>query len=172
MPATLRSLAKRIDSPAVRLCLDLGHANVVADLRHTRVAELVEPALDATCLFHLHDNLGARRRAADQRAELDPLKLDLHLAPGRGSLDWSAISPGVLAHEAPLMLEVHPPHRPAPAGLFRLGLATLMRGVETAGEHRVSWHAGQGGAPVGNGVYFIRLEAGEAQRTIKAVLAR
>ena len=52
----------RISSPNVGVCLDIGHANIVASLRHADPIELIEPVLDRTVLFHLHDNLGARRR--------------------------------------------------------------------------------------------------------------
>jgi sugar phosphate isomerase/epimerase len=116
-PLTLRALAHRIGSPAIRLCLDLGHAHIVAGLKHTRLDHLVEPALDTTVLFHLHDNLGARwDRSAP--AGLDPLRLDLHLPPGRGTLPWERMAPLLENHPAPLLLEVHPPHRPQADVLF------------------------------------------------------
>ena len=91
-PLAVRALARRIGSPAVGLCLDVGHANVVAGLRRTSLTRMVEPVLDLVALFHLHDNLGARWRPADQRPDLDPLRLDLHLPPGRGSIDWSEVA--------------------------------------------------------------------------------
>ena len=116
-PLILRTMAKRISSPAVGLCLDLGHANIVASQRRTDPLELIEPALDRAVLFHLHDNLGARR---DDSAspELDPLRLDLHLPPGRGTVPWQRIAP-LLARKrgAPLILEVHPP-RPSARHLY------------------------------------------------------
>jgi sugar phosphate isomerase/epimerase len=116
-PLVLRALAHRIDSPRVGLCLDLGHAHIVAGLKHAGIRNLVEPALDTVALFHVHDNLGARwDRSAPPG--LDPLRLDLHLAPGRGTLPWSDVAPLVLGHDAPLLLEVHPPNRPAPHELF------------------------------------------------------
>lgn len=108
-PLALRSLARRISSPAVGLCLDVGHANVIAGLRRTSLARMVEPVLDMVVLFHLHDNLGARWHEPVPRTELDPLRLDLHLSLGRGSIDWQKLAPSLLDHEAPLMLEVHPP---------------------------------------------------------------
>ena len=80
-------MAKRISSPAVGLCIDIGHANIVARLRRTDPLELIEPALDRAVLFHLHDNLGARRGDSGS-PELDPLRLDLHLPPGRGNVPW------------------------------------------------------------------------------------
>jgi sugar phosphate isomerase/epimerase len=120
-PMVLRSLAHKISSPAVGLCLDLGHAHIVSDLRHSAVGELVEHVLDSVALFHLHDNLGARRGGL-ATPELDPLRLDLHLPPGRGTLPWSEVAPLLRLHSAPLMLEVHPPHR---GRLEDLSAATL-----------------------------------------------
>jgi sugar phosphate isomerase/epimerase len=123
-PLVLRTMANRIGSPRVGVCLDIGHANVVAGLRHTDPLELIEPALDRAVLFHLHDNLGARR-AAGRPPELDPLRLDLHLPPGRGTVPWSRLAPLLGAHAAPLLLEVHPAHRPSPAALFEAAVQAL-----------------------------------------------
>lgn len=115
-PMILRTMAKRVSSPSVGLCMDIGHANVVASLRRTDPLELIEPALDRVVLFHLHDNLGARRGDPGP-AELDPLRLDLHLPPGRGTVPWDRLAPLIARKAAPLMLEVHPP-RPSAAHLF------------------------------------------------------
>jgi sugar phosphate isomerase/epimerase len=124
IPSILRTMAKRISSPAVGLCLDIGHANIVARLRRTDPLELIEPALDRTVLFHLHDNLGARRDDAGS-PELDPLRLDLHLPPGRGNVPWDRLAP-LLARKggAPLILEVHPP-RPSAAHLFEAAVQAV-----------------------------------------------
>ena len=123
-PLLLRAMAKRISSPSIGLCLDIGHANIVAGLRHTDPLELIEPALDRAVLFHLHDNLDARRGDAGS-PELDPLRLDLHLPPGRGSVPWQRLAP-LLARKrgAPLILEVHPP-RPSAAHLFEAAVAAV-----------------------------------------------
>ncbi len=123
-PLTLRTMAKRIGSPAVGLCIDVGHANIVAGLRATDPIELIEPALDRAVLFHLHDNLGARRRS-EAPAELDPLRLDLHLPPGRGTVPWPKLAPYLGRREAPLILEIHPPQRPTAAKLFESATAAL-----------------------------------------------
>jgi sugar phosphate isomerase/epimerase len=120
----LRSLAHKLSSPAVGLCLDLGHAHIVSDLQHSDVRELIEPVLDTVAIFHLHDNLGARRGGA-AAPELDPLRLDLHLSPGRGTLPWLDVAPLLSAHSAPLMLEVHPPHRGRPEILRETTLEAL-----------------------------------------------
>lgn len=115
-PLALRALARRINSPAVGLCLDIGHANVIAGLRRTSLPRMVEPVLDMVSLFHLHDNLGARWHDPIPSPELDPVRLDLHLPLGRGTIDWQGLAPSLLNHEAPLLLEIHPP-RATPAEL-------------------------------------------------------
>jgi sugar phosphate isomerase/epimerase len=124
-PLLLRTMAKRISSPSVGICLDVGHANVVAGLHGSDPIELIEPALDRTVLFHLHDNLGARR-TDDEAPEIDPLRLDLHLAPGRGTVPWDRLAPLLARRQAPLLLEVHPPHRPSPANLLSAALSALV----------------------------------------------
>jgi sugar phosphate isomerase/epimerase len=131
-PMNLRTMAKRISSPAVGLCLDVGHANIVAGLRRADPLDLIEPVLDRTVMFHLHDNLGARRGDSDS-PEIDPLRLDLHLPPGRGTVPWERLAP-LLARKngAPLVLEVHPP-RPSAAHLYDAGVeAVAPRAVPAA----------------------------------------
>ncbi|MFN8151646.1 MAG: sugar phosphate isomerase/epimerase [Solirubrobacterales bacterium] len=122
-PLALRALARRISSPAVGLCLDVGHANVVAGLRRTSLTRMVEPVLDMVALLHVHDNLGARW-IRDERPELDPVRLDLHLPPGRGSIQWETVAPSLLETGAPMIWEIHPP-RPAPAELMDAALAAM-----------------------------------------------
>ncbi len=111
IPILLRGLARRIGSPSIAICLDLGHAHVVADLRHTGLEALCDPVLELTSLFHVHDNLGARRRRAGRELGVDPLRLDLHLPPGRGTVPWERVAPMLERRDAPLLLEVHPPYR-------------------------------------------------------------
>ena len=123
-PLALRALARRINSPAVGLCLDVGHANVIAGLRRTSLARMVEPVLDMVSLFHLHDNLGARWHQPVPRPDLDPLRLDLHLPLGSGDIDWPSVASSLLAHHAPLLMEIHPP-RASPTELTSKALRTL-----------------------------------------------
>jgi sugar phosphate isomerase/epimerase len=119
-PLSLRSLVLRTGSDAVGICLDLGHARIVSELRHTSIARLVEPVADLVILVHLHDNLGARQLTTPEAAtRFDPLRLDLHLAPGAGTLPLGEAVDIISATAAPVVLEVHPPHRPPPADLFR-----------------------------------------------------
>jgi sugar phosphate isomerase/epimerase len=129
-PMTLRALVQRIASPNLGLCLDVGHAHVAAELKHTTIDHLMDGVLDAVVLFHVHDNLGARRHRTTPPG-LDPLRLDLHLPPGRGRIDWAELSWRLAAHDAPIVLEVHPPNRPAADELQRSAAARLTRGPAT-----------------------------------------
>jgi sugar phosphate isomerase/epimerase len=126
-PLSLRALAQRIGSERVGLCLDVGHAHVIADLRHTSLELLIEPVLDLVSVFHVHDNLGARwgPGALGDEQGIDPLRLDLHLPPGRGSVPWDGVAPLLAGHEAPVLLEVHPPFRPKASELYS-GLSRLL----------------------------------------------
>jgi sugar phosphate isomerase/epimerase len=110
-PELVAGLVDRLDSPAFGMCFDAGHANIVGD-----GPTLLEPLLERVVLFHLHDNHGARRDFPGV-AGVDPLKLDLHLPPGRGTVPWSRLAPLLERSAAPLLLEVHPPHRPRPEQL-------------------------------------------------------
>jgi sugar phosphate isomerase/epimerase len=116
-PVSLRGLAQRIGSDRISLCLDVGHAQISADLRHTGIERLCEPVLDLVSVIHVHDNLGARWTRRGEELGVDPLRLDLHLPPGRGRLPWHRVASLLAAHDAPLVLEVHPPYRPRAAEL-------------------------------------------------------
>jgi sugar phosphate isomerase/epimerase len=121
-PMVLRGLAHRIGSERMGVCLDIGHAHISADARHTQVDRFVENVLDAVCLFHIHDNFGVRERPNGEARGIDPLRLDLHLPPGRGTVPWPRLAPHLARHSAPLVLEVHPPYRPrAPELQAKLG---------------------------------------------------
>jgi len=123
-PMTLRGLVHRVSSPNLGICLDLGHAHIAADLKHTTLEHFVRGVLDSVVLFHAHDNLGARR-GGEAPAGLDPLRLDLHLPPGRGTLPWARLAPRIADHWAPIVLEIHPPNRPAAEELYRSSVSEL-----------------------------------------------
>jgi sugar phosphate isomerase/epimerase len=126
-PMVLRGLAHRIGSERMGVCLDIGHAHISADARHTQVDVFTENVLDAVCLFHVHDNFGVRERPNGQAKGVDPLRLDLHLPPGRGTVPWERLA-HLERHPAPLILEVHPPHRPRASEL----LGALRRAIGSA----------------------------------------
>ncbi len=110
-PIAVRDLVRRLGSPAAGMLLDLGHLHITADATRSDPAVILAACAEDVVLLHVHDNLGARRRHLDAPGA-DPLKLDLHLPPGRGSLPWDRVTASVLSHEAPLMLEVEPSQRP------------------------------------------------------------
>jgi sugar phosphate isomerase/epimerase len=123
-PLSVRDLVNRLDSSAYGMLLDVGHANVVAGFMGVETMTLIEPVLDLVCLFHVHDNLGARL-TGEEHPSVDPLQLDLHLPPGGGTVPWEAVSEAVLPHVAPLMLEIHPAHRPVPSALWEAAVTAL-----------------------------------------------
>lgn len=121
-PLAVRDLVRRLDSPAAGMLLDVGHLHITADSSHSDPGLVAAAVAPDVVLFHVHDNLGVRRRDIGAPG-IDPLKLDLHLPPGRGSLPWGRIAAALRDHDAPLLLEVEPSQRPAlpelTAGLLR-----------------------------------------------------
>jgi sugar phosphate isomerase/epimerase len=115
-PAAVAALIRELDSEQVGMCLDLGHAHISADGANRPLTEVIEPVLGQVILFHVHDNFGARP-FAPRAGGIEPVRLDLHLAPGAGSLPWRTLAPLLAAHRAPLQLEVHPAQRPEPASM-------------------------------------------------------
>ena len=132
-PHYVRELVRGLGSPRVGMCFDAGHALIAADLLGGDVASLLHSVADGVALFHLHDNLGARLHGDPSPPTADPLRLDLHLPPGAGRLDWRAIGGALRTHPAPLLLEVHPPHRPEP-----LTLANVTRELLAGGAVRLN----------------------------------
>jgi len=61
----------------------------------------------------------------DDSSGVDPLRLDLHLPPGRGTLPLQRISAAIAGHRAPVVLEVHPLFRPRPSEL-RAAVTSLL----------------------------------------------
>ena len=123
-PLSVRDLVRRLDSQAYGMLLDVGHAHVVAGFMGVETLTLVEPVLEDVRLFHVHDNLGARLWC-EGGPSIDPLQLDLHLPPGGGTLPWDDVSGVLIPHAAPLMMEIHPAHRPVPSALWEAAVAAL-----------------------------------------------
>ena len=114
-PIAVRDLVRRLDNPAAGMLFDIGHAHI------TGKVDTLKRCAQETVLFHVHDNLGARLNGLEAPG-VDPLRLDLHLAPGAGSLPWHRVAPLLRGHQAPLLLEVEPSNRP--------GLITLAETAE------------------------------------------
>jgi sugar phosphate isomerase/epimerase len=130
-PLAVRDLVRRLDTPAVGMLLDVGHLHITADASHSDPALVVAAVAPDVALVHVHDNLGVRRRDIDAPG-IDPLKLDLHLPPGRGSLPWGRIARVLREHDAPLVLEVEPSQRPALHELAAAALRALAAPAERA----------------------------------------
>jgi sugar phosphate isomerase/epimerase len=126
-PLFVRDLVRRVDSPAVGMALDLGHAHIAAQLAGTALVDLVAVVRADVMLFHVHDNLGVRRGPGTPPG-IVPLRLDLHMAPGRGTLPWRAIAPLMRTHPAPLLMEVALAQRPDPLRLATVSAELLTRG--------------------------------------------
>lgn len=71
------ALQRDIGSSRVMLCLDTGHANIEAQ----DVPAMIRAYRGELATVHLNDNYG----------RIGPIYEDLHLFPGSGLLDWSAI---------------------------------------------------------------------------------
>jgi sugar phosphate isomerase/epimerase len=126
-PLFVRDLVRRIASPAVGMAFDLGHAHVTSQLAGVALVDVLAAAREETVVFHVHDNLGVRRGPGTPPG-IVPLRLDLHMAPGRGTLPWRAIAPQMRAHTAPLLMEVAPAQRPDPLRLATVSAELLTRG--------------------------------------------
>jgi sugar phosphate isomerase/epimerase len=129
--AVVARMIDALDSEQVGVCLDLGHAHIESQRSGIPLAELIEPVLDRVVLFHVHDNFGARG-GEPAAGWVEPLRLDLHLPPGAGTLPWSGVAPLIAGHPAPVVLQVNPGSRPEPATLAvmtreLLGLAPAAR---------------------------------------------
>ena len=122
-PIAVRDLVRRLDAPAAGMLLDVGHLHITADATRSDMAALLAACAPDVVLFHAHDNLGCRRGV--DRPGVDPIKVDLHLAPGRGTLPWARVAGIVAAHPAPVMLEVEPSQRPALGALAADALRLL-----------------------------------------------
>lgn len=125
-PLFVRDLVHRIDSPAVGMAFDLGHAHITSQLAGVALIDVLMAVRTDVVLFHAHDNLGVRRGPGTPPGII-PLRLDLHMAPGRGTLPWRGIAPVMRRHAAPVLMEVAPAQRPDPLRLATVGDELLTR---------------------------------------------
>lgn len=126
-PLFVRDLVRRIDSPAVGLAFDLGHAHITSQLSGVALVDVLAAVREDVVLLHVHDNLGVRRGPGTPPG-IVPLRLDLHMAPGRGTLPWRALAPILRGHPAPLLMEVATAQRPDPLRLATVSAELLTRG--------------------------------------------
>lgn len=95
-PGMLRDIVERVNDPRLRLCLDIGHANVTP----VPVEAWLESCLPYLSHLHLHNNSGQR---------------DTHNLPGEGSMDAAALLRRALTlcPELTVTAEVMEPRRAA-----------------------------------------------------------
>lgn len=126
-PSFVRDLVRRVGSPALGIAFDLGHAHITSQLSGVALVDVLAAARDEIVLLHVHDNLGVRRGPGTPPG-IVPLRLDLHMAPGRGTLPWRALAPFLRGSQAPLLMEVAPAQRPDPLRLATVSAELLARG--------------------------------------------
>lgn len=126
-PLFLRDLVRRVGSPAIGLAFDLGHAHVTSQLAGVALVDVLTAVRDDIVLMHVHDNLGVRRGPGTPPG-IVPLRLDLHMAPGRGTLPWRGIAPFLRGWQVPLLMEVAAAQRPDPLRLATVSAELLTRG--------------------------------------------
>ncbi|HXN24336.1 MAG TPA: sugar phosphate isomerase/epimerase family protein [Candidatus Dormibacteraeota bacterium] len=93
-PASLRSFIEETKLSGLRLCFDIGHANVEEGPADERVARSFEVMREHVATTHIHDNHGDK---------------DEHLLPYEGSIEWPAalaMLSGAPTPNLPLVLEL------------------------------------------------------------------
>lgn len=135
-PLSIRDLIARIGSPQVGMLFDVGHANVVADLMGVELVALIEPVLSCVQMLQLHDNHGGRLGHKETQ-DLDPLRLDLHLPPGAGGVDWHRVGMAIREVDVPLIVEVDPSLRLSAAAIHAAALKALAPPVGVSLHHLV-----------------------------------
>ncbi len=125
-PIAVRDLVRRLDLPGTGMLLDVGHLHVTCDAAGEDTAAIAAACAADAVLVHAHDNFGARRRDVTASG-VDPLRLDLHLAPGMGTVPWPRVARALDGCAAPIVMEVKRQHQASLADLHRRAVATLGR---------------------------------------------
>lgn len=86
------------------------------------------PVAEGADADRVEDRLLAVRHGPGTPPGIVPLRLDLHMAPGRGTLPWRALAPAMRSHPAPLLMEVAPAQPPDPLRLATVSAELLTRG--------------------------------------------
>lgn len=93
-PANLRSFIEETRLTGLRLCFDIGHANVAEGPAEERVSRSFEAMREYVATTHIHDNHSEK---------------DEHLLPYEGSIDWKAalgMLGGAPGPDLPLVFEL------------------------------------------------------------------
>jgi sugar phosphate isomerase/epimerase len=110
-PIAVRDLVRRLDSPAAGMLLARGHLCTQRPTWRARTAPGRSRHARPTWCSSTRTATSARGAVGCPGSR--PIRLDLHLAPARGSLPWARVAATVASHPAPVMLEVERSHRPA-----------------------------------------------------------
>jgi sugar phosphate isomerase/epimerase len=107
----IRTLLDEFDSPLLRVCFDVGHANIGPE----NLIEAISSLQDRIIAFHLHDNDGTR---------------DIHVQPPYGSMDWPALTSKLLSmnFERPFSIECDPWNQ-APLSVMLREMRSIFAGV-------------------------------------------
>jgi len=126
-PIAVRDLVRRLALPGTGMLLDLGHLHVTSDAAGDDTAALAAACAGDAVLIHAHDNFGARHRDV-MASGVDPLRLDLHLAPGMGTVPWPRVARALDGCDAPVVLEVKRQHQASLGDLHRRASAAMRSG--------------------------------------------
>ncbi len=93
-PRELALVVDAVDSPALGICFDFGHAWISSNEEGFPLEEALRAVLPRMVHLHLHDNFG--RPAREGSRTIDSMFLgagDLHLPPGRGTIPFETLFP-------------------------------------------------------------------------------
>ena len=127
-PLFVRDLVRRIDSPAVGMAFDLGHAHVTAQLAGVALGDVLAAvsrptSCCSTCTTTSGCGADRARRRGSSRCGSTCTWLQ-----GAERLPWRAIAPLMRTHPAPLLMEVAAAQRPDPLRLATVSAELLTRG--------------------------------------------
>ena len=111
---------EEIAHPSVKLCLDIGHGFIAANVLGFDLAEGLRRAQPYIRHLHLHDNFGLYNPNSGGKI-INSLPFgfgDLHRAPGDGSIPYAALTDDIRACEAVALVELNP--LPTPERLRRM----------------------------------------------------
>ena len=132
-PAYVHALVERLDSPRVRMALDVGHANISAGLLGAEIHELVDAGprrrVDVPPARQPRGAARHRLAARPRPAAARPPSAAGQRPAALGGASRSRCS----THRAPLVLEIHPPHRPEPLSLASVTAEVLLRDRPSVG---------------------------------------
>lgn len=109
-PRQLAAVVSAVNSPAVGICFDFGHAFISANEEGFSIEEALRAVLPRLVHVHIHDNFG--RVSGQNLRPIDTIFQgtgDLHLVPGWGSIPYPKLFPEFApSYKGVLMMEIQP----------------------------------------------------------------